>query len=394
MAIVPTCHVLNLQKGLGGAEVYTMFFARALRAAGCRVELYVSPEAEFWAHLVDDGVALHAVGDDIEALEKMPSGGWIVTHAPVSAAFLDKAARSHWLTGFCHMPLRGRSAGALARYHLVYGVSAYVLSTLGPAGIKAWYPEPVYGVAEFTRGYAGAAEPIRARSPYFWDRRKARDRALSLFAAAGRRVGRPGAEYKRLAGTALGIVSNIGPIKQFDVLFTHIAVHIARHPGVHLEVFGKGGYRSVADFKNALGPMRGRTRFWGHQDHPQNIYPQLDFLMTGLPEKEALGLNVIEAQACGTPVLAVDAPPFTETVRDGVSGYMYPDPRNDGGAGFAGVFARALQEPRPDPRSAPDHLAVFSRPAFDGRIARLVEHAGAHLRGRPAMAATPTPILH
>lgn len=56
------------------------------------------------------------------------------------------------------------------------------------------------------------------------------------------------------------------------------------------------------------------------------IYNKLDFLLTGLPEKEALGLNVLEAQACNLPVLAVDALPFQETVLDGKTGYLFNDP--------------------------------------------------------------------
>ena len=51
----PDCHIVNLQPGLGGAEVFTMFFARAVRAAGCRAVLYAHPAAQFWNHLAADG---------------------------------------------------------------------------------------------------------------------------------------------------------------------------------------------------------------------------------------------------------------------------------------------------------------------------------------------------
>ena len=101
--------------------------------------------------------------------------------------------------------------------------------------------------------------------------------------------------------------------------------------------------------------------------------------MSGLPEKEALGLNILEAQALGTPVLAVDAPPFTETVADGRTGYLYRDPREDGGADFSRVLERALADPRPDPRAAPDHLARFSRQAFNARVTMLIADAATRL---------------
>ena len=375
------CNIVNLQRTLGGAEVYTMSFARAARATGCRVVLYVNRAAGFWSHLAHDDIAVVAVADAAQVLAGLAPGAWIVTQAPVPASFVEAARALHRLTGFCHMPLTGRHAGVLARYHQVYAVSDYVASTLAPAGVDCGYREPLYGIAEFARGADGGAQPIHARSPYSWDRRKWRDRALSLLAPLAGLASRP-ARFERKPGSlVLGIVSGIGPIKQFDVLFGLIAGHIARHADVVLEVFGHGGYRSVADFRKALGPLRSRTRFWGHQDRPGDIYPSLDFLMAGLPEKEALGLNVLEAQALGVPVLAVDAAPFTETVRDGVTGLFYPDPRGDGGAGFARVFERARAGFTFDRAAARDHLAKFSPASFAARVARLVaaESAGATL---------------
>ena len=97
--------------------------------------------------------------------------------------------------------------------------------------------------------------------------------------------------------------------------------------------------------------------------------------MTGLPEKEALGLNALEAQACGTPVLAPDAPPFSETVLEGASGFRYRDPRQDGGRDFERILDAILAgRPRPDPRvAARAHLEKFSHAALVGRARRLVQ---------------------
>ena len=374
------CHIVNLQPALGGAEVFTMFFSRAVRAAGCRTVLYVDPAAAFWNHLEVDGVELVRVAHDMDVLARPDAGAWIVTHAPVSVEFAEAARARHWLTGFCHMPLAGRRAGVLARYHLVYGVSAYVLSTLAPAGVLHAYAEPIYGMAELERGLGPQHSAIRRRPLYSWDKRKVRDRLMALAAPFAATLV-PATLFTRRPGVTLGVVSNIGPIKQFDVLFGVLAPLLARYPQLHLELFGTGGYRSVRDLEAVLAPLQGRARFWGHQDDPRAIYPQLDYLMSGLPEKEALGLNIIEAQASGTPVLAVDAPPFTETVLHGKTGYLYPDPRTDGGAGFVRVLDQALAAPRLTPLTATAHLEKFSRAAFDARVARLVEHALRHLRG-------------
>ncbi|MBL8381504.1 MAG: glycosyltransferase family 4 protein [Burkholderiales bacterium] len=372
------CHVVNLQPYLGGAEVYTNFFVRALLDCGATVTLHAHPQAPHWGTLAAAGARVVPAAADTAIVPRLGERAWIVTHAPVSAAFVDAVAGRHLLTGFCHMPLAGRRAGLLARYDLVYAVSRYVLSTLPDAGVAAAYPEPLLGVAAFERFAAGARDAQREGLVYSWDTRKFRDRVLSWLDPL-RALAQPARAFARGPGLTLGIVSAIGPIKQFDLLFAHIAPAIAALPGARLEIFGNGGYRSVTDLKRALRPLGARARFWGRRSHPEAIYPQLDYLMSGLPEKEALGLNIIEAQMQGTPVLAVDAAPFTETVADGRTGYLYRDPRTDGGADFARVLARAAAGPRPDPRAAPDHLARFSAAAFNARVARLIADAAARM---------------
>ena len=376
MSPVLHCHVINLQPHLGGAEVYTIFFTRAMLASGHQVSLYVNRAATCWSGLAAEGHALLsviAVAADLDIPARLPARACVLTHGPVSAAFVAAVRGKHLLTGFCHMPLAGRRAGVLADYDLVFGVSNYVISTLRPAGIANVYPEALLGVADFSRFAAGTTDTFRQGDLYSWDQRKFRDRVLSWLAPLWRGF-TPRPVYQRRPGFTLGIVSNIGPIKQFDVMFKHITPVIAARPGVNVDVFGNGAYRSVADLKIAMRPIADRVRFWGRQADPKPLYAHFDCLLSGLPEKEALGLNIIEAQILGTPVLAVNAPPFTETVADGQTGYLFRDPRQDAGADFARVLDRAMHEPRLDPRSAPAHLARFSPEAFRSRIDRLVQH--------------------
>ena len=184
-----------------------------------------------------------------------------------------------------------------------------------------------------------------------------------------------GTPFARAPGLTLGLVSLISPIKQFPALFAVLAPVLAQRPAVHLEIFGNGGYAQVRDLRRALAPLGPRARFWGYQANVGAVYPQLDYLMTGLPEKEALGLNAIEAQACGTPVLAPDAPPFTETVVEGASGFRYRDPRQDGGRHFAQILDAILAgRPRPDPRiAAREHLLQFTHAALVARARGMIQ---------------------
>jgi glycosyltransferase involved in cell wall biosynthesis len=359
---------INLQPHLGGGEVYTAHLARALSELGVPSTLFVHEAAAFWPRLRLPADIEVVKVDDVRAIaSRLPSErAWLLSHGPLPRE-LTRDAR-HLRTAVAHMPPQGRDPGAFEQHDLVMAVSGRVLEGLRAIRAPAWR-EPLYGVAE-ARGEAGAAP--QAGPVYEFDRRKLRDRALGVvypmfFSFRGK------TEYRKRPGLTLGIVSRLTTIKQFPELFAVIAPHIARRDGVYLEVFGAGGYASVRDLTRALAPLGARARFWGHQDNVAAAYGALDYLLTGLPEKEALGLNVVEAQSCGLPVLAVSAPPFIETVAEGKTGFLYRDPRQDGGTDFARLLdALVAGKPRPDPRLAAAHLATFSFAAFRGRVERLL----------------------
>jgi glycosyltransferase involved in cell wall biosynthesis len=365
-------HHINLQPLVGGGEVYTRFFTRALADAGARVTLHVDPANRLWDDLATPSVRLAPARNSQELIAALPPrDALILTQSAIPGDLLDAAVERHALTGVAHMPMHGRSPGDLLRYRLVLTVSRYCIELLRRAGVARVYAEPLYGTYLLERPDTRA---IVASSPYLWDARKWRDRFFGVLAPAADAL-RSHRVFHRAPGLTLGIVSLISPIKQFPLLFSHLAPILARYPQLRLEIFGNGGYSQVRDLRRAVAPLAGRVRFWGHQPSVQAIYPQLDYLMTGLPEKEALGLNVLEAEACGTPVLAPDAPPFTETVVHGETGYLYRDPREDHGADFAALLARIVSgKPRPDPRAAAAHLAQFSYAALVERAQRLLEH--------------------
>lgn len=373
-----TCFQVNLQTGWGGGEVYTVFFTRALASIGVRTALFVAAETiGRWCEQVPTGTTVVGVsGPDVLAAvlaPHLPTGGraWLVFHAPATARQIAPLhAAGHLLTCFAHMPLYGRDPAPLLPYDLVVPVSHHVLASLRAAGVMHTHDEPLYGVADLS--LRGGNRQLRRRSCYDWDRRKLRDRLFGLFEPAIERC-RPHPPFTRGDGIALGIVSRLTPIKQFPLLFSHLAPVLARYPAFRLEIFGSGGYASVRDLRRALAPIKNRVRFWGQQADVAAAYGQLDYLLTGLPEKEALGLNIIEAQACGLPVLAVAAPPFTETVAGDVTGLFYADPRTDGAAAFSALLDRlAARSFKPDPIAAAGHLFRFSAAAFRERVARLV----------------------
>ncbi len=367
---------INLQPHFGGGEVYTAFLCRALSQLGVATRLLVHPAAGFWDRL-DLPVDTERISVTASLAPHLPEGPvWLLSHGPLPAE-LRGARPGRLRSAIAHMPVQGRNPAAFADHDRIYAVSGWVRDGLAAAGLPAW-ETPLYGVAAL--GKRGEDAPLRRSSRYDWDRRKGRDRLFGLLEPAVEAV-RDHPVFARREGLTLGIVSRLTPIKQFPLLFTKLAPVLAARPQIRLEIFGSGGYASVRDLDRALSSLPpGQARFWGQQSNVGGIYRQLDYLLSGLPEKEALGLNIIEAQACGTPVIAVHAPPFTETVSNGVSGFLYRDPREDEGADFGRLMDELLAgRPRPRPELAASHLARFSFEAFVERLRPVVADVRAQL---------------
>ncbi|MGB0722569.1 MAG: glycosyltransferase family 4 protein [Gammaproteobacteria bacterium] len=376
----PVCWQINLQHHFGGGEVYTGFLTRALRELGWTVHLLTSDRANYWDRVDlgprDGGLVIHAVADEAGVATVLPAhGALIINHGAPHPRIAATAGTGHRLTAIAHMPVHNRNPEPFKACERVFGVSRYVLRTLADKGVERVHAEPLYGVADLSRGGddGRGAPTIRATSRFDWDRRKLRDRTLSVLEPAWRML-RPAQSYRRTDGIHLGVVSRLTTIKQFPELFIHLAPILAEFPHVHLDIFGAGGWRSVRDLERALEPMGPRVHWWGFQRDVRQVYRQLDYVLSGLPELEALGLNLLEAQAAGTPVLAVDGAPFDETVDHGHGGLLYSDPRRDRGAGFRALMAPIFTAAEGGPGPVRDeHLNVFSMDAFVRRLRGALE---------------------
>ena len=365
-------HHVNLQRITGGGEVYTHALTRAFVAAGARVTLYAHPDNRLLGDLSTAGAEVVHVPSEADLALRVPADGSpVITQSPLSLDLKATLRRAHPLVEFSHLPITsGRSADGVQQCDLAVTVSRYCIGLLRAAGVGHVYPEPMYGTTETQ---PGDTVPIIPASPYRWDLRKPRDRVLGALEPLAARF-RSRAPFAPKPGLTLGVVSLLSTIKQFPRLFSLIAKPLARHAEVHVEVFGDGGYAQVRDIRRALSPLGARARFWGYQRNVRAIYPRLGYLLAGLPEKEALGLNVLEAQMCGTPVLAPRAVPFTETMVDGASGFLYRDPREDDATEFAALVEElVVRRLRPDPRvAAAEHLRQFSFEALVGRARGLI----------------------
>ncbi len=365
---------INLQRNYGGGETYTKTLILALSELNRDLYLVTHPKALFWSQLNLPASlkikGLNGTESFRRFLNDFINPGILLSHGPLYPQLLTVAKSCGWeVMAICHMPPQGRRRNEFNEHQLVFGVSDYVIEGLRRNTVNTW-PTALLGAADLS--LRGASDgTLRKTSEYVCDSRKIRD-VIFCFFYNKFYFWRPKVAFVKKPGITLGIFSGITPIKQFPTLFSILAPIISKYPRVNLEIFGGGGYASVRDLKLSLAPCKGQVRFWGKQVDPKLVFRNIDFLMAGLPEKEALGLNIIEAQFANVPVLAVRAPPFVQTVLENKTGIFFRDPRDDQGEDFHAVLGRILAEKasKLEPLQHPEHLESFSFRSFKARLSQ------------------------
>ncbi len=119
-----------------------------------------------------------------------------------------------------------------------------------------------------------------------------------------------------------GAVGRFGPQKGQGELLRGFEAMAADHPKLHLLLVGGGGpeesrVRGLAERSR----FRNRIQFTGFQDSVAPYYRAMDFLVVA-SRNEGLSNAVLEAMACGLPVLASRACGNQDAIRDGVEGWI------------------------------------------------------------------------
>jgi glycosyltransferase involved in cell wall biosynthesis len=124
----------------------------------------------------------------------------------------------------------------------------------------------------------------------------------------------------------LSFIGRIAPIKG-----THIAIDVAQRTGIPLKIAGEVQpvYQQYFD-RHVRPQLDGKlVEYIGPADlkAKNELLGNSMAMLFPIQWSEPFGLAMVEAMACGTPVLAMPGGSVPEVVRDGVSGYICPNVR-------------------------------------------------------------------
>jgi D-inositol-3-phosphate glycosyltransferase len=352
----------------GGMNVYIVEVAKRLAQAGVEVEIFTRATSSDLPACVEmaPGVHVrHVIAGPFEGLAKedLPAqmcaftNGVLRAEAARSAGWYDLVHSHYWLSG---------QVGWLAkdRWGVPLVHTAHTLAKVKNRQLAAGdTPEPrarLIGeeqvVAEADRLVANS--PTEARELIdLYDAPIERvsvvepgvdlerftpapfGRAAQARTAARRRLGLP------VRNHVIAFVGRIQPLKAPDVLLRAVAQLPAKirgtltvavvggNSGSGLDLAGLASELGIADVVRFLPPQSRATL--------PDVYRAAD--LVAVPSyNESFGLVALEAQACGTPVVAAAVGGLVTAVRDGISGILVDGHEP---AGWAQVLGRLLAEP-------------------------------------------------
>lgn len=145
-----------------------------------------------------------------------------------------------------------------------------------------------------------------------------------VYNAVDHTIYRPSEEPKP-AGPLIGYVGRIKRYKKIDYLLEALKIVLERIPGARLMLAGSGDYLPSLVSLAARLRVNDRVEFMGFVSEEAKIQMlQRAHVVVNPSSKEGWGVTVIEANACGTPVIASDVQGLRDAVVDGKTGFLVP----------------------------------------------------------------------
>ncbi|MFN2538093.1 MAG: D-inositol-3-phosphate glycosyltransferase [Mycobacteriales bacterium] len=361
----------------GGLNVYVVETAKRLADRGVEVEVFTratSSDLPAVSSLAPGVTVRHLVAGPFEGLSKddLPSqlcaltSGLLRVEAQHEPGYFDVVHSHYWLSG---------QVGWLAaeRWGVPLVHSAHTLAKVKNLDLaEGDSPEPLRRIVG-EQQVVDAADCLIANTA-----QEARD-LVNLYGATASRVVTvaPGVdlEHFRLgsasaARTRLGIppdctlllfVGRLQPLKAPDVLLAAASELARTVDNVHVAIVG-GLSGSAVDYPQHLQDLAARLGVPvtfappAAPDVLRDWYTAAD--VVAVPSfNESFGLVALEAQACGTPVVATRIGGLRTTVADGVSGLLVD---GHGTADWAAALSRVLSRRTALSDGAVRHAAHFS----------------------------------
>jgi glycosyltransferase involved in cell wall biosynthesis len=121
----------------------------------------------------------------------------------------------------------------------------------------------------------------------------------------------------------VGTACRLTPQKGLAVLLRAMAEFVQRSPRrTILRIAGQGPERDGLERLAKELSIAHLVEFLGHVDKTEHFYQTLDAFVLPAVSDEGMPLAIIEAMACGVPVITTNIGGSSEVVRDGVDGYV------------------------------------------------------------------------
>lgn len=113
--------------------------------------------------------------------------------------------------------------------------------------------------------------------------------------------------------------------KRVDIVLRAFAHLVTDHPETHLIIVGDGPETAMLKSLSADLGVSDKVQFTGFVSHDKlaRIYQNADIFVTA-STIETQGLVVLEAMACGLPIIGVDAMALPELISHEINGYLVP----------------------------------------------------------------------
>ncbi|HVM41297.1 MAG TPA: glycosyltransferase family 4 protein [Acidimicrobiia bacterium] len=125
----------------------------------------------------------------------------------------------------------------------------------------------------------------------------------------------------------VGVLGRVDPVKRLEVVIDAVAALVDAGLAIRLAVVGDA-HRAPAGYlprlrSYAQDRLGGRVQFTGPRSDVPAVLRALD-VVVGAPRVEPFGRTIVEAQACGRPVIAPAEGGGAEIVDDGRTGLLVP----------------------------------------------------------------------